>query len=62
MMVYGVILIPGAEVEDTTVASVETASAAEDFTARKGAHKDQLIRRRDVEELPVHLLLRDDDW
>ena len=49
----------GAEVEDLAAAAVVAAAAAEYFTSREPAHKDQSIGLWDVEELAVHFFVRD---
>lgn len=49
----------GAEVEDASLSSCEATSAAEDFAALKTADEYQFIRLRNIEELAVHLLIRD---
>ena len=61
MVVDGVVLVARAEVEDAPRAAVEAAAAAEHLAAGEGGDEDELVRRRDVEVLAVHLLGLDDD-
>src|SRR5690242_1112697 len=61
LKVDGILLVPRAEVEDAAGATVEAASPAKHLAALERAYEHQLVRRRDVEELAVHLLVRDDD-
>ena len=56
MVVHGIVLVAGAEVEDPAGAAAEAAAAAEDLAAGERADEDELVGRRDVEVLAVHLL------
>ena len=53
--------MPGTEVEDPALPPGPAAAAAKHLAACEGADEDELVRRRDVEVLPVHLVLRDDE-
>src|ERR1700734_3413391 len=59
VVVDGVILVSGAEVEDPPGAPVEAASGPEYLSAGEARDEDELVRLRDVEELAVHLLCLD---
>src|SRR6478609_2603611 len=56
VVVHGVILVAGAEVEDLAVSAAEGAAAADDFAAAEPGDEDQLVGCWDVEEFAVHLL------
>src|SRR5918994_2143802 len=57
VVVGGVLLVAGAEVEDPTPPPPVTQAAPEDLPTSEPAHEDELVRLRDVEGLAVHLLL-----
>src|SRR5262249_39601513 len=59
LVIDRVFLVARAEVEDPPAPSSKTASAAENFAARKRAYEDKLVGRRHVKELTVRLLARD---
>src|SRR5690349_18152133 len=61
LKVNRVLLVPRAEVKDAPSAAVEAAAAAKHLAALERADEDELVRRRDVEELAVHLLVGDDE-
>src|SRR5689334_10714592 len=61
LKVNRVLLVPRAEVEDATCAAVEAAAAAKHLAALERADEDELVRRGDIEELAVHLLVGDDE-
>src|SRR5699024_5089841 len=61
VLVDGVVLVAGAEVEDLALAAAEGAAGAEYLSPAEGGDEDQLIGHGDVEVLAVHLLLVDDD-
>ena len=61
MVVDGVLLVARGEVEDLALAAPPAAAGAEHLAAGEGGDEDQLVGGRDVEELPVHLLLVDED-
>ena len=61
VVVDGVVLVAGAEVEDPARAALEAAAAAEHLAAGEGADEHQLVGRRDRERLAVHLLRVDHD-
>src|SRR3712207_847467 len=52
VVVDRIVLVAGAEVDDPARATPERASAAEDLAAAERADEHQLVRHRDVEELP----------
>ena len=58
VVVDGIVLITGGEEEDAAVAALVGHAGAEDLAAREGGEEHQLVGCRDVEELAVHLLLR----
>jgi len=59
--VHRVFLVTRAEEEDSPVPALPGASAAEDLTAAERRDEDQFVGTRNIEELPIHLLLLDDD-
>src|SRR5439155_1389115 len=61
LVVDRVLLVAGAEVRDASCPAVVAATAAKDLPALERADENQLIRSRDVEELAVHLVVRDHD-
>ena len=60
-MVHRVLQVARAEVEDPPRAAEVAAAPAKDLAALERAYEHELVRRRDVEELAVHLLVGDDD-
>ena len=54
-------LVARPEVDDPAATPPERAAAAEDLAALEPADEDEFVRRRDVEVLAVHLLLRQDE-
>ena len=54
-------LVGGSEVKDASRAARVTAPAAKHLASLIRADEDELVRRRDVEELAIHLLVRDHD-
>ena len=61
VVVDGVLLVAGAEVEDPARAAHPRAAAAEHLAAGERRDEDQLVGRRDRERLAVHLLRVDHD-
>src|SRR5690606_17466532 len=61
LVVDGVLLVAGAEVEHLALAATEHGAGAEHLAAGEGGDEYELVRCGDVEHLPVHLLLGDDD-
>src|SRR5687768_10781688 len=61
LVVDGILLVARAEVEDPALAAGERDSRAEDFATFKRADEDEVVGLGNVEELAVHLLLRDHD-
>ena len=61
VVVDRVVLVAGAEVEDPPGAAPKAAAAAEHLAAGERADEDELVGRRDVEVLAVHLVRVDDD-
>src|SRR5690606_13508592 len=61
LAVGGGLPVAGAEVEDLALASAEHGAGAEHLAAGEGGDEDELVGGGDVEHLPVHLLLGDDD-
>ena len=61
VVVDRIVLVAGAEVEDPPAPARPAAAAAEHLAARERADEHQLVGRRDVEVLAVHLLRVDDD-
>src|SRR4051812_28839926 len=55
------LLVARAEVKDAAGAAAVAASAAEHLAALEGADEHELVWRRDVEELAVHLVVGDHD-
>src|SRR6478609_6517802 len=60
MVVNGIFLVAGGEIEQFAQSPSIGDAAAEDLTAGERADEDELVGGGDVEELPVHFLLRDD--
>src|ERR671911_1332964 len=56
VVVRGILLVAGTEVEDPTPPPPVTQTAPEDFPPSEPAHEDELVRLRNVEGLAVHLL------
>src|SRR5207245_6803945 len=54
-------LVAWAEVGDASRPAVEAAAATKHLAALERTDEHELVRRRDVEELAVHLLLGDDN-
>ena len=61
VVVDRVLLITGREVEDLAPPPPPAAAGPEHLAAGEGGEEDQLVGGRDVEVLPVHLVLVDDD-
>jgi hypothetical protein len=59
LVVDRVILVTGGEVEYPAAAPGETAATAEYLPTGKRTYEHQFVRLRDIEELPVHFLARD---
>src|SRR6478609_1031563 len=59
LVVHRVLLVARAEVEDAALAPRERHARAEHLTALEGADEDEVVGFRNVEQLAVHLLLRD---
>src|SRR5699024_10878761 len=50
--------MPRAEIENLTVAALDSTGTSEHLSALKPAEHDQFIRDRNIKMLPVHLLFR----
>src|SRR5262249_12916409 len=56
LMVDGIGLVAGTEVEDAPLPAREAAAGAEDFAACEGREKHQFVGLRNIEVFAVHLL------
>src|SRR5699024_4614788 len=61
VVVDGIVLVTGAEVEDLPLAAAEGAAGAEHLSPAEGGDEHELVGDGDVEVLAVHLLLVDHD-
>src|SRR3954470_12000134 len=61
MMVRGVRLVAGSEVEDAATPALVAAAAPEDFATLEPADEDEPVGGRHVEVLAVHLLVVEDE-
>src|SRR5215217_4417582 len=61
MVVDGIVLVSGAEVEDPARAASEATACAKHLATRERAHEYELIWRGNVEVLAIHLLSLDHD-